>query len=88
MLTAHSPLATVEDVELLHGPVADEDRDQVSRLHEVASAAVCRFCRQTLTWVEDDDVTFVADGTATLLLGQRPVLSVSEVGPSVLVVNA
>jgi hypothetical protein len=41
------PLASVDDVQLLHGPIADEELDKVRALLDQASGAVRRYCRQT-----------------------------------------
>jgi hypothetical protein len=79
MLQALTPLATVDQVQLLHGPFADEELDKVRALLEAASGAVRRFCRQTLSLVTDDEVVVLSTGTAFLELGERPVLDVAEV---------
>jgi hypothetical protein len=46
------PLASVADVQLLHGPVPDEELDKVRALLDQASGAVRRYCRQT--WASGD----------------------------------
>jgi hypothetical protein len=73
------PLATVADVQLLHGPFQDEELDKVARLLDMASGAVRRYCRQTLSLVVDDEVALLSTGTAFLELAERPVLAVCEV---------
>jgi hypothetical protein len=73
------PLATVADVQLLHGPFADEELDKVRALLDQASGAVRRFCRQTLSLVVDDEVVVLSTGTTFLELAERPVLEVTEV---------
>lgn len=72
-------LATIKDVELFTGPVGDDDVARVTRWLDMASAAVRRYTGQTLSLVEDDAVTFPSTGTTVVVLGQRPVRSISDV---------
>jgi hypothetical protein len=72
-------LATVKDVEVFTGPLSDEDAARVAVWLDQASAAVRRFTGQTISLVEDDEVTFPSTGTTVVVLGQRPVRSVSDV---------
>lgn len=73
------PLATLADVELCYGPVADEDRAKVTRMIAWASAAVRRYCRRTLTLVAEDTVVVPSTGTTLLELAELPVVEVHEV---------
>jgi hypothetical protein len=73
------PLATVADVQLLHGPFEDQELDKVARLLDMASGAVRRYCRQTLSFVPDDQVALLSNGTTFLELAERPVVAVLEV---------
>lgn len=79
LATGLPPLASVEDVETLYGPVPDGDVARVGRLLEMASAAVRRFTRQTLSLVVDDVVNIPSSGTTVLVLAERPVVSVDRV---------
>lgn len=72
-------LATVNDVEVFTGPLSDDDAARVAVWLGQASAAVRRFTGQTISLVEDDEVTFPSTGTTVLVLGQRPVRAVSNV---------
>lgn len=77
--SALPPLATLADVQLLHGPFEDEELDKVRALLDQASGAVRRYCRQTLSLVADDEVVILSTGTAFLELAERPVLDICEV---------
>lgn len=79
MLQALAPLATLDEVQLLHGPFEDEQLDKVKALLEAASGAVRRFCRQTISLVVDDEIVVPSTGTNDLDLWEQPVLAVTEV---------
>lgn len=74
------PLAIVTDVEAITGELVDDDDvSRVSRLIEMASAAVRTFTAQTLSLVEGDQVWVPSSGTSLLVLPERPVLDVTAV---------
>jgi hypothetical protein len=52
---------------------------RVRRLIEFASAAVRRYCRQTISLVLDDEIFLPSTGTTVLTLPERPVISVEDV---------
>jgi hypothetical protein len=65
------PLCSIEDVEAIGGPIADEDADRVMRLIDMASAAVRRFCHQVFPApVPDDLVGIVAAKVAGFVVSQ------------------
>lgn len=67
-------LATVADLEALQGPV---DAASAAVALRIASGAIRRFTRQTLTLVEDETVV-LDGGERVLALPQRPVLVDAE----------
>jgi hypothetical protein len=73
------PLATVADVELVFGPIDDEERAKVARLLDWASAGVRRWCRQALSRVDEDEVVVPSSGTSLIVLAERPVVEVHDV---------
>jgi hypothetical protein len=76
--TALGPLATRADVAALAGTdVSLVAPDRIDRLLEMASAAVRNWTHQSISLVIDDDVIVISDGTAELVLAERPVVEVS-----------
>jgi hypothetical protein len=65
------PLCSIEDVEAIGGPIADENTDRAQRLIEMASAAVRRFCHQSFAApVPDDLAAIVAAKVAGFVAAQ------------------
>lgn len=73
-------LATSSDVAAALGrPLTAFESSNVSRLLELASAVVRRYTRQTINQVVNDVVVLPGNWSASLVLPERPVTSVSSV---------
>jgi hypothetical protein len=72
-------LASVSDLASYVGrEIANDDASALLAL-ELASGVVREYCGQTLTLVEDDEVTLNGSGTRVLLLPETPVTDVASV---------
>jgi len=74
---AYPALASTDDFEMVTGAMPDEFR--VSRLLEMASAAVRRYTGQVISTVAGDVALVPAFGAFAVVLPQRPVTAVSAV---------
>jgi hypothetical protein len=72
-------LASIADIETLFGPIPIDDYPKVQRLIEWASAAVRRYCRQTISLMLEHEITIPSTGTIALVLPERPVIAVESV---------
>ena len=77
--SAPEALASIADVETLAGAIGIDDYPRVQRLVEWASAAVRRYCRQTLSLVVEHEIIIPSTGTIVLTLPERPVIEVESV---------
>lgn len=77
------PLASPADVEAITGVDLDPAAEaRVSRLLDMASAAVRAWTHQTISLVREHTVTIPSSGTELLLLAELPVRGVSHVNVS------
>lgn len=71
---------TVADLELLlQIEISAAKWTAAERAIDEATAAIRNFCRQTLTYVADDEITLDCPGGTRLVLPELPVIEVSEV---------